>query len=803
MRRLKEIIACMFCCVAFFTTHAQTIQDILSEYDRNTDSTQKISLLIKLGLNYQNLHAYRKALDYYTQVLNMPSNEKTFVMKNAALCYEELHEYDKALGFWKEILEDKKAKSEHKEVITAMEKIANLSVQNNNYTQAIEYSLLLLPEYSMTGNKAGMASLYNNLGSLYKKTGDTKKSQEYFDKCRAMIDQKDSGINENDLPDILLNIGLTHTVAGEIDEANIYLARALLIREKQKKNVEAANILNYMAATDLIGAYYSAAKIKIDKALQYLKQAKDEPRYDEVEIASYRIYCELLLRKKKIKEFKYYNTIYNKLKDQLLAKEQKQNVVVLQQQVEIEKMESEIRLMQTEKDFFMRQSELEKDKKEKELIIQSKEIELLKQARDLQLTKIRNQELDKQRIAQLLELTNEKTASLEQKHAINQLQKNDEYQLFTIEKQSRENKMLALEKNAREQKLADEAVKRKYVMGLAMLLMVVVALIAWFLWEQKKNNDMLAKQNDIIQDNNQKIQQQNNELSQVNEELSQVNEELHMHRENLEMQNKELEKAKQTIASQNEELKIYNVNLENIVNSRTQELMNSNEKLIRNNSQLEQFGYVVSHNLRGPIARLLGLANIINKKAIDEENNLFLDKIVEVTKDLDLIIHDLNHVLEVQKGVGQEFVTVSFEEKTSKVLDRLENEIKEKKAVIRYDYSAAPEVKAVRVYVESILYNLISNALKYSKPAVVPQIHLGTKTVGDFIILTVSDNGIGIDMEKYKDKLFGLYKRFHTHVDGKGMGLYMIKTQLEVMGGKIEAESKLNEGSIFKAYFKK
>lgn len=797
--------------MAFFSANGQTIQDILSEYDNATDPVQKTNLLVKIGLYYQHLLAYRKALDYYSQAMKLQTNgdiytERTFVMKNAALCHEELREYEPALALWKKILEEKRKKNEQREVITAIEKIANLSVQSNDYSQAIDYSLQLLPEYAALDNKAGIASIYNNLGSFYKRKGDTKKSQEYFEKCRQLINKENSGINENELAEIFLNIGLTNTVSGEMEEAANYMNRALQIREKQKKHVEVANVLNYMAATDLIGEYYNAAKIKIDRALHELEKGKDEPRYDEVQIATYRIYCELLLRKKKIKEYKYYNDLYNRSRDLLLAKEQKQNVVVLQQQVEIEKKESEIRVIKAEKEAkesTYRQSELEKEKKEKELIIQAKEIELLKQARDLQHTRIRNQELDRQRIAQLLEITKQKAASLEQQNAIDALEKNKEYQLFTIEKQSRENKMLALEKEAREQKLTAEAVKKRYALGIIGLLIIVMIGTLWFLWQQKRSNAQLGRQNEIIRQNNQKIQQQNDEVSKVNEELSQVNEELNVHRENLERQNKALEEAKHIIAAQNHELKVYNLNLENKVNARTEALIKINEKLIRNNKQLEQFGFVVSHNLRGPIARLLGLASIVNKKALDAESNMFLDKIVEVTTDLDLVIHDLNQILEIQKGVEQELVLLSFERKMQKILQRLENKIEEKNAVVTYDFSAAPEVRVVTLYFESILYNLVSNAMKYSKPNVKPEIKLCTKDLGDYILLTISDNGIGIDTERYKDKLFGLYKRFHTHVDGKGLGLYMVKTQLEAMQGKIELKSTPNVGSTFKVYFKK
>ncbi len=804
------MVCFIICALAFLYANAQTIPDIINEYNKTTEPNQKISLLVKLGLNYQNLRVYRKSIDYYKEALVLHqqekvSTEKTFILKNLSMCYEELREYDKALILWKDILKDKKDKGEIREVITALEKIANLSVLNNNFNDAIEYSLLLLPEYATVDNKVGIVSIYNNLTSFYKKIGNTKKSQEYFSKCREIIDMENSGINQNELADILLSIGLTHTVSGELEEASQYMNRALQIREKQKKNIEVANILNYMAATDLIGEFHNPAKLKVERALKILEQSKDEPRADEIKIASYRIYCELLLRKKKIKEFKIYNDLYNKAKDRLIKEEQKQNLVVLEQQVEIEKKESEIRKIQAEKEMkesTYRRSELEKEKIDKENIIQAKQIELLKQARDLQLIRIRNQELDKQRIDQLLEIAHQKAASLEQQSEIGLLEQSRAVQLLTIEKQSRENQLLEIEKTAREQKLADEAVIKKYTMGLVGLLVIVALGTFGFLRKQKKNNTILGKQNEIIINSNQKIVQQNNELSQVNEELSQVNEELHVHRESLEIQNKKLESAQHTIAIQNEELKKYNVDLENTVYKRTEELVKINSKLTKNNNQLEQFGYVVSHNLRGPIARLLGLSSIVNKKSLDAENNMFLDKIVEVSKDLDLIIHDLNKVLEVHKGIEQELVVMNFATVVAAIMSRLENKIEETKAHFNFNFDKAPEVKVIKPYFESILYNLLSNSIKYSKPGEVPEIKMVTEVSGEYILLTLSDNGIGIDTVRFKEKLFGLYKRFHTHVEGKGLGLYMVKTQLEAMGGKVELESIPNVGSVFRVYFK-
>jgi len=801
-----------------FPIKAQSIQDIISEYAIATDTNTKVSLLVKLGLKYQSLHAYRKSLNYYEEALAIYQDgkcftEKSFILKNVALCYEELHDYKEAVKIWKILLEEKRSKNENKEIINILEKITTLSVLDNHYQDAIHYSLELLSIYSANNNKAEIVSCYNNLGSFYKKDGDLKKSKEYFAKCIDIIDKEKSLENENDFADILLNMGLTHVVSGEMEEASLYMNRALLIREKQKKNIEVANILNYMAATDLIRGFYNEAKAKIIRAFSILELSKDEPRYDEVKVASYKVYCELLLRKKEIKQFKIYNDLYNKERDKLLKEEQKQSLLVLEQQVEIEKKESEIRMIQSEKkskEYAYRQMEFDKEKKEKEVIIQSKEIELLKQARDLQLTKIRNQELDKQRIAQLLEIADQKSAVLKQQTEIEFLEKSKELQLLTIVKQSHENKLLELEKQVREQKVAEEEVVKNFTKGLVVLLLIVIMGTFLFLWQQRKNNSLLGKQNVIINENNKKIHQQNeelsnvnNELNQINEELSQTNEEINVHRENLELQFNELEKAKQIISIQNEELKSHTSNLESMVNIRTEELMNINKRLTKNNNQLEQFGFVVSHNLRGPIARLLGLASILNMKKLDDENNMLIEKMVEVTKDIDFIIHDLNQILEIQKGIEQEFVSVEFEKKIDKTLLRLENKISEKNARIYVNCKAVREVKVIKPYFESIIYNLISNALKYSKPMIVPEITITTEISGEYVLMKISDNGIGIDIERYKEKLFGLYKRFHTHVEGKGLGLYMVKTQIEVMGGKVEIESRPNVGSTFKVYFKK
>jgi signal transduction histidine kinase len=113
------------------------------------------------------------------------------------------------------------------------------------------------------------------------------------------------------------------------------------------------------------------------------------------------------------------------------------------------------------------------------------------------------------------------------------------------------------------------------------------------------------------------------------------------------------------------------------------------------------------------------------------------------------------------------------------------------------------KILCIPAYLESIMLNLLTNAIKYSDPNKEAKIVFTTEPNDDFVILNVKDNGLGIDLEKHKDSIFGLYKTFHRNKDARGVGLYLTKNQIENMGGKIEVESTLNFGTTFKVYFKK
>lgn len=220
------------------------------------------------------------------------------------------------------------------------------------------------------------------------------------------------------------------------------------------------------------------------------------------------------------------------------------------------------------------------------------------------------------------------------------------------------------------------------------------------------------------------------------------------------------------------------------------------------NKELKQFAYMVSHNLRAPIARILGLANIFNHDI--NENVFILDKITEAAKDLDNVVRDINIVVSARNSENVKSEYVDFQNEVNLILHVLDNEVKASKALITADFRKVKGANTVTSYMYSIIYNLLSNAIKYRLPEIQLRIHIHTTVDENFICFSVKDNGMGIDLVKNSTKIFGLYKRFHGEtIPGKGVGLHLVKIHAESLGGRVEASSIVNEGIEFKIYLPK
>ncbi|MCS6818316.1 MAG: PAS domain S-box protein [Chitinophagales bacterium] len=222
--------------------------------------------------------------------------------------------------------------------------------------------------------------------------------------------------------------------------------------------------------------------------------------------------------------------------------------------------------------------------------------------------------------------------------------------------------------------------------------------------------------------------------------------------------------------------------------------------LIQQNKELQHFNYIVSHNLRAPVANLIGLAKLFRKNESSERNNKIIDSIYESALSIDEILKDLSNILQLRGVIAHEREKVLISEVLAQVLKTMVSDIENINPDIITDFSAVDEVVTIRSYLHSILYNLISNALKYRHPHRKCVLQISSGLSENFIWIKIEDNGIGFDVEANKHKLFGLYKRLHDHVEGKGMGLYLVKVQAETLGGWVDVQSQPDKGTTFTVF---
>jgi len=222
---------------------------------------------------------------------------------------------------------------------------------------------------------------------------------------------------------------------------------------------------------------------------------------------------------------------------------------------------------------------------------------------------------------------------------------------------------------------------------------------------------------------------------------------------------------------------------------------------MQRNKNLEQFSYIVSHNLRAPVANILGLADLLMTKEGIAEEGVLLEGIFNSVKKLDIVVSDLNYVLQVNNQVNENKEIVKFSNLLSDIKLSIDNLLRNEEVEIIADFSAVNEMLTLKSYVYSIFFNLISNSIKYRRPGIKPVIRINTAKDKKNIQLVFTDNGLGIDLVQNADKVFGLYKRFHTHTEGKGVGLYIVKTQVEALAGIITIESEINKGTTFRIVF--
>ncbi|MHB8209398.1 sensor histidine kinase [Mucilaginibacter sp.] len=225
-----------------------------------------------------------------------------------------------------------------------------------------------------------------------------------------------------------------------------------------------------------------------------------------------------------------------------------------------------------------------------------------------------------------------------------------------------------------------------------------------------------------------------------------------------------------------------------------------NERLIKDLTgkikDLRQFTYITSHNLRSPLTNLLGLVSLTEGIEIEDETLRTIHASFKTTAEsLIETVDDLMEILDTKEDQDIKIEEIVVSDVLNYIQDQLISLTHDTRPIIICDFEEAPVINFHKVYFDSIISNLFTNAIKYRSPVRRLHINVATCIVDNQVVLTFEDNGIGLDVERHKNRIFGFYQKFHDNPDSKGLGLYLVKSQMEKLGGTVAIESKLNEGT--------
>lgn len=270
----------------------------------------------------------------------------------------------------------------------------------------------------------------------------------------------------------------------------------------------------------------------------------------------------------------------------------------------------------------------------------------------------------------------------------------------------------------------------------------------------------------------------------------------------LRVNQQKLSEAYQVIERQKELLSRENENLENEMLGMNRELTRTNEELVRSNNELRQFSFTVSHNLRGPVASLLGLVGLLDLDSVDEGTRQILVYLRESAHQLDEIMNDLREITEIRHDVFNVRQRISMTEELDQVMHLFKDRLEQHNIKVETSLECL-EVFSVKPFVHNILHNLISNSIRYRANDRQSVIRVTTAENTNHYLISVEDNGLGIDLKRHRHDLFRLYKRFHSQNEGRGLGLYLVKLQAESLGGFVDIDSEVDRFTKFTVHLKK
>lgn len=325
---------------------------------------------------------------------------------------------------------------------------------------------------------------------------------------------------------------------------------------------------------------------------------------------------------------------------------------------------------------------------------------------------------------------------------------------------------------------------------------MLIGSLAFLKWISEQNEDRNIELINQLNYANKSILERSVEIEAQSAEIQAQSDILYSNQNQLIEANRLIEEQRKLLLNKNQ-------SLESELIEKNTHLTEANTELIKHNNELRQFSYTVSHNLRGPVASLLGLMDLLVPTKLPENDIQIIEHIKTSTKKLDQIIKDLNKIIDIRHDIFKIRQKIDIEREVDEVAMVMKREFEQNSVLVKKDLSRCRYIYSVKPMVNSIIYNLISNAVKYRASNRPPVIEVTSHEDDRFYILEVRDNGLGIDIKKHQESLFKLYKRFHFHTDGKGLGLYLVKLQCESLGGSIHVESEINRYARFKVCIQK
>ncbi|MGV8880439.1 MAG: PAS domain S-box protein [Sphingobacteriaceae bacterium] len=232
------------------------------------------------------------------------------------------------------------------------------------------------------------------------------------------------------------------------------------------------------------------------------------------------------------------------------------------------------------------------------------------------------------------------------------------------------------------------------------------------------------------------------------------------------------------------------------------DLNNSFQLITEQNKRLLNFSYIISHNLRSHSSNIQSITALIAIAESDKERDKLIRYLKILSENLNDTLYNLNEVVNIQTNMHLVVEPLNLKIYVDNTIQVMKGQILLKQAEIKNDVAETVVINYNPSYLESVLLNFISNAIKHSHPHRLPMVVLDCIIENEQTVLRISDNGVGIDLEKNGDKLYGMYKTFSDHPDSRGIGLFITKNQIEAMGGSVKVESVLGAGTTFKIYFK-